>query len=279
VAALYPFDRRWYYGDAVFIFEPWLWLLLGLAAAWNARSLLARTALSSVIVLLAMALAYAGAIPGRALASLAVVGLVLAWTVRRLSPRARSAAALAASALFVLILVGLSRRVRKEAIARVRPETRGEIVDVVRYPNPAWPLCWAVIVIEKDERGGEFVLRPGTLSVLPWPPVAQCASRWLARGGPARASGGGRLTWEPALREPLQGLRDLAARDCWVRAWLQFGRAPYLRADDIRDLRFETAARGNFTALRLRPASEAAQCPPHMTSWAMPRADLLEPSP
>jgi hypothetical protein len=138
VAALYPFDRRWYYGDAVFIFEPWLWLLLGLAAAWNARSLLARTALSSVIVLLAMALAYAGAIPGRA-----------------------------------------SRR-EGRARGRVRPA-------------------------------------PGTLSVLP--------------------------------------------------------------ACDIRDLRFETAARGNFTALRLRPASEAAQCPPHMTSWARPRADLLEPSP
>ena len=44
VHPFYPFDRRWYYGDAVFIFEPWLWLLVGLAAAWNARSLLARTA-------------------------------------------------------------------------------------------------------------------------------------------------------------------------------------------------------------------------------------------
>src|SRR5690606_8406745 len=32
---LYPFDSRWYYGDAVFIFEPWLWLLLGVAVAMN----------------------------------------------------------------------------------------------------------------------------------------------------------------------------------------------------------------------------------------------------
>lgn len=49
-----------------------------------------------------------------------------------------------------------------------------------------------------------------------------------------------------------------------------------LRAGQIRDLRFETPAGGNFTALRLRPASEAAECPPHLTRWAMPRADLLD---
>ena len=28
---LMPFDGTWYYGDAVFIVDPWLWLILGLA--------------------------------------------------------------------------------------------------------------------------------------------------------------------------------------------------------------------------------------------------------
>ena len=33
VHPFYPADNKWYFGDAVFILEPWLWLLLGIAAA------------------------------------------------------------------------------------------------------------------------------------------------------------------------------------------------------------------------------------------------------
>ena len=36
VRLLLPFDRRWFYGDAVFIIDPWLWLALG-AGVWLAR--------------------------------------------------------------------------------------------------------------------------------------------------------------------------------------------------------------------------------------------------
>jgi inner membrane protein len=36
VRLLTPFDWRWFYGDAVFIVDPWLWLVLG-AGVWLAR--------------------------------------------------------------------------------------------------------------------------------------------------------------------------------------------------------------------------------------------------
>jgi inner membrane protein len=36
VRLLTPFDWRWFYGDAVFIIDPWLWLVLGLGV-WLAR--------------------------------------------------------------------------------------------------------------------------------------------------------------------------------------------------------------------------------------------------
>jgi inner membrane protein len=45
---LMPFDRQWFYGDAVFIIDPWLWLALGgitfLAYSRKRRSLLAGAA-------------------------------------------------------------------------------------------------------------------------------------------------------------------------------------------------------------------------------------------
>ncbi len=36
IRLLMPFDGRWFYGDAVFIVDPWLWLTLG-AGVWFAR--------------------------------------------------------------------------------------------------------------------------------------------------------------------------------------------------------------------------------------------------
>lgn len=37
VRLLAPFDWRWFYGDAVFIIDPWLWLVLGLGVWLSAR--------------------------------------------------------------------------------------------------------------------------------------------------------------------------------------------------------------------------------------------------
>ena len=64
-----------------------------------------------------------------------------------------------------------------------------------------------------------------------------------------------------------------------MRAWLQFGRAPVLGEREIYDLRFDNGARSNFTTLRLREEERAGPCPPYLTRWEMPRADLLPPDP
>jgi hypothetical protein len=60
------------------------------------------------------------------------------------------------------------------------------------------------------------------------------------------------------------------------RAWLQFGRAPYIEAGEIADYRF--GGGGNFSSMRLLPKEQAATCPSHLPSWEMPRQDLLRPS-
>jgi hypothetical protein len=87
------------------------------------------------------------------------------------------------------------------------------------------------------------------------------------------------VAWDEAIRAPLATLRERSDGDCWLRAWLQFGRAPALTPSEISDLRFESGARQNFTTLQLQPAGAPRGCPPYMTSWAMPRADLLQRSP
>jgi inner membrane protein len=264
-----PVDSRWYYGDAIFIFEPWLWVLLGMAAAANARSRLGRIAVAGVVAALCVALTVAGILPVAALAGLIACGAGLAWWARGVSPRASAAVALAGSAIFVAGMFGLSAVARSRTRAAIDADPRGAIVEVVVNPNPGWPVCWAMIVIERE--ADDLVLRRGTLSLLPaWHPPGRCPSHRLE--GLRAAPGGGALAWSGELRQPVGVLRELSRRDCWVRAWLQFGRAPFVRDGTIADLRFQSA-RGNFTAMAL-PGEDRA-CPPAMTSWVMPRADVL----
>lgn len=63
VRLLMPFERRWFYGDAVFIVDPWLWIVLGLGV-WMARSRrtprLATTALFTATVYIIAMVASAG---------------------------------------------------------------------------------------------------------------------------------------------------------------------------------------------------------------------------
>ena len=37
VRVLMPFSEQWYYGDTLFIVDPWAWLLLGAGVAWSGR--------------------------------------------------------------------------------------------------------------------------------------------------------------------------------------------------------------------------------------------------
>jgi inner membrane protein len=53
VRLLMPFDGSWFYGDALSIVDPWLWLLLGLAVAW-AWTRSPRASLGTVLLCAAM---------------------------------------------------------------------------------------------------------------------------------------------------------------------------------------------------------------------------------
>jgi inner membrane protein len=265
-----PFDPRWYYGDAIFIFEPWLWLLLGGAAAANARRRWIGVAVAALVAALWIALTATGVLPVPALVALMAGGAVVAWWARDRTRWARAAMALAGSALFAAGMFGLAAVARAQTRAAIAADPRGAEVEVVVNPNPGWPLCWAVIAIEND--ADVLVYRRGTLSLLPGvhPPV-DCPSHRIEgmRGG----ADGAALAWADERRQSLRALRDRGRRDCCVRAWLQFGRAPFVQEGAIADLRFESGPRGNFTAMAVSDVERA--CPSAMTSWAMPRADVL----
>jgi inner membrane protein len=267
-----PFDARWFYGDAVFILEPWLWLLLGIPIAWSARRRLTRAAIALILVGLVAGMAAVGVLAGGTAAALSAGAVVIAALTYRLTVPARAQVALAGVVAFEILSFVLAGRARETAQEELRAHVHGDVVDIVLNPNPADPLCWMAIAVEKDEGAGAFALHTGTLSLAPsWHQPSGCASHRFTAGPDAAA--GARASWNAPLWQPLARLRALAQDDCWTRAWLQFGRAPAFQGDRLVDLRFAQGARDNFTAMHVPGPRET--CPAHVTGWAMPRADLL----
>jgi inner membrane protein len=265
VHPFWPFDVRWYYGDAIYLLEPWLWLLLGVAATTNTQNDRGRMLLGAVLAVLAAALAWFGAIPVVALIALAAAAVALAVVMRHWTPRRRSGAALVLTALFVTTMFGVRQRVREKVRTSVRQTSRGQIVDVVLSPQPANPLCWSALLIVKDDPSGEYVMTRGAVT----------SALTYGCGSTRRVD----VQWADPRHQSLARLRELNRDDCSVRAWLQFGRAPDMSDDMIADLRFGGATRGNFSAMRLPLRERAAVCPPNLTHWGVPRADLLTPFP
>jgi inner membrane protein len=260
VHPFWPIASRWFYGDAIYILEPWLWVLLGAAATMNTLSRVGRALLAGFVAVLLGLGTWMGVIPKPALLLLLVAAGGFASLARRSSAARRSSVALALSALFVTGVFGLREMARAEVAAA--PATRGyrQRLDLVLSSEAANPLCWSVLSIESDEGADAYAMTRGTAAV-----VIRSAC------GSPRAQN---VEWETPQIQSISRLRALYAGDCWVRAWLQFGRAPELGTNVISDLRYSGPDRPNFTTMPLGPRPGGA-CPEHLTDWRPPRADLL----
>ncbi len=278
VHPFFPVDNRWYYGDAFFIFEPWLWAVLAAAAAMNATTIAGRVLLGTVAVAAPVSTVLIDLVPWPSIALLGAVTGALAWFFRHRPRATKAAMALGFCVMFAIAMVLLSRQARATALNGIAMPPSAHVLDIVLTPSPALPLCWAVIVVERDDQAGMLVLRRGSLSLLPGlRPAAACPLNRLVSSRPLDRSGNARFVLVDESRVPLDLLRTLAT-DCRSAAWLRFARAPVFERGRLFDLRFESDGRGNFTSMRHEPASAPLSCPPRVPAWAMPRADALTPT-
>lgn len=270
----YPFWSGWVYGDAVFVLEPWLWAILGAALALNAgriwRVVIALLTLVPIVALIVIGLLQAG----MAAVVVAVVGTG-AVMARRWPQSTRAASALIATAAIVVVMTGISRAAKDHARRAIAEPSGGEVIDITADANPAVPWCWAVLVLQQatDRSTDALVARRATLSLLPriWP-ATSCASARLGVGWSTETRRSPDFVLHRQWTIDLEELRALYAGNCRARAWLQFGRVPYVSNGSIVDLRFENPIGQNFTPMSLDAGRE---CPKYVTNWELPRRDVL----
>lgn len=159
VRLLMPFSERWFYGDALFIVDPWVWLLLGgvvaLTRATTRRSILAWCGLAAVATLLMLV-----ALPAELVIAKVVwcsgVMLVAAIGWRRggrsETGRGMASAAIGIFLLYTVAMVALGRAADRVVMAEL--ESSLTVEGVMSGPSMATPFRRDVVV----ETPGEYRL-------------------------------------------------------------------------------------------------------------------------
>lgn len=254
VHPFWPFDNRWVYGDAINIFEPLLWIMLGIVVAMNAVRMLSRVGVFLVVAGGVIVIAVFGLIPFAAAIVAEALGAVLLVALWRFPRRTRTAVSLILSAVFVVGMFALNHVARAEVVRMQEQSPSGAIVDVVLTPAAANPLCWSALSIERDASKGTYTLHRSRVSL-------------FSGGAPRRRCARESSTTET---QSIARLRQLRRDNCRVAAWLQFGRAPVVQDTRIFDYRFGGS---NFTDMSFTEGD--VPCPRYLTPWRPPREDLF----
>ena len=225
VRPLLPWDGRWFYGDLVYIIDPWLWLSLGGASflltartrwrsiAWGALAVLATVAF--VFLPLRAGLDYPFA--SRALWLAWLVALVVMHQTE-LARRLGSRAALVALA-FVVLYWGALGLLHTRALARAGEVAGAEaarqnetLLRVAAMPSLADPTRWRVLA--ESERA-----------------LYRFETSLLERAATEREAPVGLTRFEKPQGEAADVASRAAAMDERARIFLDFSRFPAVRVE------------------------------------------------
>ncbi len=283
VHPFWPFDDRWLYGDAVFIVEPWFWVVAvpTLVAASESRS--ARVLLSLVLTI-GLVLAWRVELVSTGAASALTAGAALSIVLARvLRPGARVATAAVGWVAVILVMETGAAVARDAAVQAVHAaDPKADLLDLAVTPLPANPLCMSVITVERS--GATY--RVATARVSGAPSVVDASGCGVRDGvGPIfRASSRPStpaVRWDAEWTASHTELGTLARESCPAMAALRFIRVPVWRpvSDStvmLGDARFGSAAGNGFTDVLVPRRS--AECPKAMPPWTPPRVDLIGPA-
>lgn len=296
VHPFWPFDGRWYYGDAVFIVEPWLWLVAIPALFWNRPSSVGKVLLPLFYLLILAAVWFLGQVAR----DVAVVLLVFAatWPLvqRMLGGVQRTASGMLTWGLVTALFFVASSRA--EATVRAAASSAAgvgasQVLDVVLNPGPGDWGCWSALVMSRDSER----YRVTSAFVAPFGAVRSlevCSARYQQGriGSDVLAGLAGRadplfvptasVVWRSSWSAPLADLPTLARVRCEVHAALYFMRTPVWQRVSpaqllLSDARFGIGGSG-FSDVVV-PTNGACSFPNGwIPGWVPPRTDLLDAS-
>jgi len=279
VHPFWPLDDRWRYGDAVFIVEPWLWIvsvpaLVAASASRSARVLLSLVLLGGLGLAWRVDAVSTGAAIALTIGAVSSIGLA-----RVLRADGRTIAAIAGWVTVTVIMAAGSGRARAAVLRAIHElDPTAQVLDVVMAPMPANAVCMSAITVERS--GPMYRVATARVSSIPSVvPAAGCGRRASVESALGTSTRRSTLAvqWGGEWAGPSQEIEGLVRESCPARAAMRFIRVPiWTAAGDslvlLGDVRYGGGGSG-FADVRV-PRRSAA-CPLAVPPWTPPRADLL----
>lgn len=278
----WPLSNHWYYGDAVFIVEPWLLALLSGALFGAARGRIGKLTSVSVAGGVMGLAAWTGLVDLRALAALATLTSVWFYASRKLAAQHRPPVAGVLIGAWLVVQL-LARSSAQSEVERAIREPNVQTTDWSKVPMPGNPLCWEFLVVQSA--GSDHLVRRVMASA--WPsllPAAECTAIGEASTAPLTPtrlplppSGG--VLWRGEFRAPLSELQGALPGACQARAAARFLRVPFWLErrgvlEVLGDLRFDRSPGLEFTEIEIDANTE---CPRFVPNWQPPLESLRLP--
>lgn len=156
-----PFRDTWYYGDSLFIVDPWLWLVLGTGWLLGRRATPRAVAPLALIAVLLLTTVTKWAPSYLPLVSVVFLAYLVALLFKPKSPLLTGARSAAGGLLLATLYIGSMIGLHTLTEDRVRHElSRAGVAPVQQLmigPRPANPLAWDVVArVDRQIRFGEF---------------------------------------------------------------------------------------------------------------------------
>jgi inner membrane protein len=196
---LMPFDGRWFYGDSVYIMDPWLWLLLGigyLAGRRPTTPIVVAALLIGGWIVRTVARRSPDYLP--LLATVAVILIAaLLWKRPVVQPalgRRFATVALIASIAYIGVRIGMNEAT-ESAVAADFASRGTPVTRMMAGPDPITPLKWSIVAQTGElYRYGTFNWRDRTLVLHEQTaPVARDSEEWSRAKRDPRVRG--LVTW------------------------------------------------------------------------------------
>jgi len=284
VHPFWPIDNRWYYGDTLFILEPWLWLALGPAAVLAPLPFSIRVAFGLPVVGILVLAWTSGYLPHWLATVLTLFGTGFFALSRRMTDSLRPLWGIAAAVAVIGLFAGVGSRAR--IMARAEGVVAGaRLDDLVMSPMPANPFCWVALFIESPPGAGSYALRRAMLAPFPfWLTAAGCPKMRLGPGtaplGRISLPDSPTIAWLGEYTGDKEALRTLHRERCGVAPIFQFARAPFVAEIGpslvVGDLRYDFSTGSDFAerTIAARPSRPEA-CLTGLPPWIPPRQDWL----
>jgi inner membrane protein len=276
VHPFYPFDNKWYYGDAIFIVEPLIWVSLapfcfflsekkiyqGLSLVVPTAAILLSTLLVGTFTTITISIFFVG---------------TFIWEWKKPS---HNPGLLVCTLALLAFFIGAQSAKRSTASGPPLPQG-ATLLESAVSPAPANPFCWKFYTLSIDEN--DYIVRTGVFSHLP--ALVSSTTCMMSRGGDRTvsllplANSTTEMNMEGEYRTSRAEIKAALA-NCEFSALMIFARIPFIVKDNssgetiFGDMRFDNEKGLGFAEFARNGAAkcEGLNIPP----WIPPRPELLK---